>query len=159
MEASTRLLVVCLGNICRSPMAEGALRARLAEAGLQERVWVDSAGTGDWHVGEPPDHRAIACAARNGVDIGGQRARQLSVRDFSDFAAILCADRSTLRQTRAWAPSGRRDACMLLSDYAGQGEIEVPDPYTGGTAEFDHAWALVDAMARDIVQALVRRPR
>ncbi len=138
-------------------MAEGALRARLAEAGLEGRVLVDSVGTGDWHVGDPPDRRAIACAARNGVQIGGLRARQLSARDFSDFDAILCADHSTLRDTRARAPAARREACMLMSAYAGQGEIEIPDPYTGGTAEFDHAWALVDAMARDIVQALQRR--
>ena len=151
---ATRLLVVCLGNICRSPMAEGALRARLVAAGFQDRVLVDSVGTGDWHVGDPPDHRAIACAARNGVDIAGLRARQLSARDFSGFDAILCADRSTLRDARARAPAPRREACMLMSSYAGQGEIEIPDPYTGGSAEFDRAWALVDAMARDIVLAL-----
>ena len=76
MPEPTRLLVVCLGNICRSPMAEGALRARLDASPLAGRVQVDSAGTGDWHVGDPPDPRAVACAARNGVDIAAQRARQ-----------------------------------------------------------------------------------
>ena len=83
------LLVVCLGNICRSPMAEGALRARLATSPLAGRVRVDSAGTGGWHAGEPPDRRAIACARGHGVDISGQRARQLSARDFEAFDWIL----------------------------------------------------------------------
>ena len=153
------MLVVCLGNICRSPMAEGALRARLADAGLGRRVEVDSAGTGDWHVGDPPDHRAIACAARNGVDISGQRARQLSASDYATFDAILCADRSTLQHTRNRAPAARRGSCVLMSAYAGQGEGEIPDPYTGGAAEFDHAWRLVDAMAEAIVQRLAAQSR
>ncbi|WP_309297128.1 low molecular weight protein-tyrosine-phosphatase, partial [Enterobacter hormaechei] len=87
-----KLLVVCLGNICRSPMAEGALRARLDASPLAGRVQVDSAGTGDWHVGEPPDRRAIACAAGHGVDISGLRARQLHAADFDRFDWILCAD-------------------------------------------------------------------
>lgn len=155
MTTTTRLLVVCLGNICRSPMAEGVLRARLAEAGLEDRVLVDSAGTGDWHVGDPPDRRAIACAARNGVDISAQRARQLSKADFSGFDALLFADRSTLRHARGLAPASRREDCMLMSVYAGQGEIEIPDPYTGEDADFDHAWQLADTM----VVAIVRRLR
>jgi protein-tyrosine phosphatase len=158
MPAPTRLLVVCLGNICRSPMAEGALCARLAQAGLEDAVQVDSAGTGDWHVGAAPDRRAIACAARNGVDIAGQRARQLSGDDFPAFDAILCADHATLRDTKARAPAALRERCMLLSVYARQGEIEIPDPYTGGTAGFDHVWNLVDAMAQDIVAGL-QEPR
>lgn len=156
MPASTRLLVVCLGNICRSPMAEGALRAHLVRAGLTGEVHVDSAGTGDWHVGTPPDRRAIAYAARNGVDISTQRARQVSGGDFEAFDAVLCADHATLRETRARAPAALRDRCMLLSVYARQGEIEIPDPYTGDAADFDHVWGLVDAMAQDIVQGLQR---
>ncbi len=156
MAETLRLLVVCLGNICRSPMAEGALRARLREAGLDEVVEVDSVGTGEWHVGQPPDRRAIACAARNNVDIAGLRGRQLSRRDFDAFDYILCADRSTLRETAALAPDGARERCMLLSAYAGQGEVEIPDPYTGGTPEFDYAWELADGMARAIVGRLSR---
>jgi protein-tyrosine phosphatase len=159
MPAPTRLLVVCLGNICRSPMAEGALRARLAQAGLEDAVQVDSAGTGDWHVGAAPDRRAIACAARNGVAISGQRARQLAAGDFAVFDAILCADHATLRETRARSPAALRERCMLLSAYARRGEVEIPDPYTGSAADFDHAWNLVDAMARDIVQGLQQSQR
>ena len=154
MAETLRLLVVCLGNICRSPMAEGALRARLREAGLDEVVEVDSVGTGEWHVGQPPDRRAIACAARNNVDIAGLRGRQLSRRDFVAFDYILCADRSTLRQTTALAPAHARERCMLLSSYAGQGEVEIPDPYTGGTSDFDRAWELADGMARAVVRRL-----
>ncbi len=156
MAEPLSLLVVCLGNICRSPMAEGALRQRLREAGLEGRVEVDSVGTGDWHVGDPPDRRAIACAARNDVDIGDLRARQLCPQDFVRFDAILCADRDTLRHVRLLAPAAVRPRCMLLSEYAGQGEVEIPDPYTGGAREFDHAWALVDGMARAIVEKLAR---
>ena len=154
MPEPVRLLVVCLGNICRSPMAEGALRARLRAAGLDDAVEVDSAGTGDWHVGDPPDPRAIACAARHGVDIAGLRARQLAERDFSQFDAILCADRSTVRNVQARAPRDAHARVLLVSRQAGTADVEVPDPYTGGDAEFDHAWVLVDGMARDIVTRL-----
>ena len=154
MTAPLRLLIVCMGNICRSPMAEGALRRRLREAGMEGRVEVDSVGTGGWHVGDPPDRRAIDCAARNEVDIGMLRARQLGADDFDRFDAILCADRSTLRHARALAPEGARERCMLLSVFAGQGETEIPDPYTGGTREFDRAWTLADGMAQAIVRRL-----
>lgn len=159
MAEPFRLLLVCLGNICRSPMAEGALRARLHAAGLDARVEVDSVGTGDWHVGDPPDPRAIACAARNGVDIAGLRARQLARRDFDAFDVILCADRSTLREVRARSPDTARAQVLLLSRHAGDDEIDVPDPYTGGAAEFDHAWLLVDGMAEAIVGRLSARYR
>ena len=148
-----RLLVVCLGNICRSPMAEGALRMRLAEAGLAH-VHVDSAGTGGWHVGEPPDRRAIACAGRHGVDISMLRARKLQAADADRFDLLLCADRDNLRDVAARVAADARDRCLLLSEYAGQGMREVPDPYTGGDREFDHAWDLVDDMARDIARKL-----
>ena len=144
-----RLLVVCLGNICRSPMAEGALCARIAEAGLEDRVQVDSAGTGDWHAGEPPDHRAIATAARNGVDISMLRARQLRDEDFHRFDWLLCADRTNLRDARARAPAGARAGIALLRAWGGDGEgAEVADPYTGGRSHFDEVWAQVDAVAR-----------
>ena len=99
-----RLLMVCLGNICRSPLAEGAVRAHLDRSGL-DWVEVDSAGTGGWHAGEPPDHRSIAVAAGVGVDIRGQRARKLRAADFEHFDWLLCADRSVLRDVRALASS------------------------------------------------------
>lgn len=149
-----RLLIVCLGNICRSPMAEGALRTRLSEAGLGGQVQVDSVGTGDWHVGDPPDPRAIACAARNAVDISGLRARQLSRADFERFDRILCADASTLRNVLALAPQAARGRCALMSSEAGRGGADIPDPYTGDASHFDRVWTMVDAMARAIVDDL-----
>jgi len=150
-----RLLVVCLGNICRSPMAEGALRFRIAEAGLEHLVEVDSAGTGDWHVGEPPDRRAIATAARHGVDISMLRARQLQAADYHRFDWLLCADRSNLRDVRARAPAGGRGGIALLREWAGQGEgAVIADPYTGGPAQFEEVWRQVDAAARAIVERI-----
>ncbi|CAN5715906.1 low molecular weight protein-tyrosine-phosphatase [soil metagenome] len=155
MSEPLHLLVVCLGNICRSPMAEGALRHRIAEAGLQGRFELDSAGTGDWHAGQPPDPRAVATAARHGVDIGALRARQLQAADFARFDWLLCADRSNLRDVKALAPAAARAKPVLLMEWAGvAGTREVPDPYTGAEREFERAWALVDLAAKGLVARL-----
>ena len=150
-----RLLIVCLGNICRSPMAEGALRARLETAGLGEVVQVDSAGLGNWHSGQPPDRRAIACAARHGVDISGLRARKLVDEDYTRFDALLCADADVLYTVNAHAPDGVTAETGLLLTWCGLGEhAQIPDPYTLNTAAFEHAWDLVDAAAAAIVARL-----
>jgi len=147
--------MVCLGNICRSPMAEGALRARLEASPVAGQVDVDSAGTGDWHAGEAPDRRAIACARSHGVDIGGQRARQLRAVDFDDYDWLLCADASNLRDVRKLAPAGRRERVVLLLDWAGiEPDGEVPDPYTGGPDDFRQVWRLVDSAAQAVVARL-----
>lgn len=156
---TTRLLVVCLGNICRSPLAEGALRARIEASPLAGRVMVDSAGTGGWHAGEPPDRRAIACARGHGVDIAGLRARQLRARDFEDFHWLLCADANNLRDVRALAPPGARERTALLLDWAGTvPHGEVPDPYYGDGSHFEGVWQLVDTAARAVVARLSARP-
>lgn len=156
---TTRLLVVCLGNICRSPLAEGALRARIEASPLAGRVMVDSAGTGGWHAGEPPDRRAIACARGHGVDIAGLRARQLRARDFEDFHWLLCADADNLRDVRALAPPGARERTALLLDWAGTlPHGEVPDPYYGDGSHFEGVWQLVDTAARAVVDRLSARP-
>lgn len=147
----TRLLVVCLGNICRSPVAEGALRARIAAAGLAEGIEVDSCGTGDWHVGDPPDPRAIASAAGHGVDIAGLRARTLEDADYRTFDVLLCADASTLRIVRDRQPAGVTGEIALFLDWAGQGGGDVPDPYTGDASDFESVWQLVDAAASTVV--------
>ena len=156
MADSVRLLMVCLGNICRSPTAEGILRARVAEAGLADRVTVDSAGTGDWHVDCSPDPRAIATAAGHGVDISHLRGRQLSARDFDEFDWLLCADRSNLRDVRALAPdAAARSRVQLLLDWAGvEADAEVPDPYTGGADQFEHVWRLLERAADGVVRRL-----
>lgn len=152
MAEPLRLLMLCMGNICRSPMAEGALRARLQAAGFADRVEIDSAGTGGWHAGDPPDPRAIATAAAHGVGIGMLRARKLATADFDRFDRILCADRDNLAEARARSTSASRDRVVLLRAWAGCGEpAEIPDPYTGGPREFDHAWSLADEAAERIV--------
>jgi protein-tyrosine phosphatase len=149
------LLVVCLGNICRSPMAEGALRARIEVSPLAGQVVLDSVGTGNWHSGEPPDPRAIATAARHGVDISGLRARQLSRDDFSRHDWLLCADRNNLRDVRARGPSEAHSRCALLLDWAGMAaDSDVPDPYTGGEAEFEAVWTMLDRAAQGMVARL-----
>jgi len=155
MAEPLRLLMLCMGNICRSPMAEGALRARLQSAGLADAVEIDSAGTGGWHAGDPPDPRAIATAAANGVDIGMLRARKLAIEDFDRFDWILCADRVNLAQAQARKPITGHGRPMLLREWAGCcEEREIPDPYAGGSHEFEHAWSLADEAAQRIVERI-----
>ena len=153
--STQRLLMVCLGNICRSPMAEGALRARLQSAGLGKRLEVDSAGLGKWHAGQPPDRRAIKCAAGHGVDISDLRGRQITDADYTEFDVLLCADADVLYTVRAHAPAIASAQTDLLLDWAGLGvNAQIPDPYTQDTAAFEHAWSLVDAAAQAIVHRL-----
>ena len=155
MAEPLRLLMLCMGNICRSPMAEGALRARLQAAGLGGRVEIDSAGTGSWHAGDPPDPRAIATAAAHGVDIGMLRARSLLLEDFQRFDWILCADRDNLSRVAPRLPPAGRARAMLLREWAGYDEaLEIPDPYTGGSDEFERAWSLADEAAARIVERI-----
>ncbi|NHF65705.1 low molecular weight protein-tyrosine-phosphatase [Xanthomonas hortorum] len=152
-----KVLIVCLGNICRSPMGEGALRARLDQARLSRRIEVDSAGTGDWHAGEPPDPRAIHCARGHGVNISGLRARQVRAADFEHFDWVLCADNSNLRDLQRLASAPLRDKVALWLPWAGVAERdEIPDPYTGGMDDFERAWQLVDTAASQTVARLTR---
>lgn len=148
------VLVVCLGNICRSPMAEGVLRARLQEAGLGDKVHVDSAATGRSHIGFAPDERAIACAAKHGVDISEQRARALVMEDYSEFDVILCADRTILHDARIRKPRTTHADVELMMEWAGLGKKDVPDPYCGDQRDFERAWKLVDAMASGVVERI-----
>ena len=146
------ILMVCLGNICRSPMAEGILRLRLEEAGLGNRVRVDSAATGTSHIGHPPDERAIACAARNGVDISNQRARRLVAEDFDEFDVVLCADRTILHDARIRKPRTAHAQVELMLEWSGAGKKDVPDPYYGSQRDFDQAWKLVEKVAAGVVE-------
>ncbi|MFP7721491.1 low molecular weight protein-tyrosine-phosphatase [Lysobacter sp. A3-1-A15] len=154
-----KLLVVCLGNICRSPTAEGLIRDRLEASHLRGRVVVDSAGTGDWHAGQPPDRRSVACAARHGVDIGGLRARQVEPEDFHAFDWILCADKANLRDVKQVAPARARAEVALLLEWAGLEPAlrEVPDPYAGDVNEFERVWALLERAADGVVERLSRQ--
>lgn len=154
MAGSLGVLMVCLGNICRSPMAEGVLQARLLEAGLAGRVRVDSAATGRSHLGHAPDERAIACARKHGIDISGQRARALVAEDFDDFDFILCADRTILHDARIRKPRTSHADVELLLEWSGVGKKDIPDPYYGDARDFEKAFRLVDAAALGVVERI-----
>jgi protein-tyrosine phosphatase len=154
MARKLGVLMVCLGNICRSPMAEGVLLARLEEAGLADKVRVDSAATGRSHVGHAPDERAIACAKKHGIDIASQRARALTMEDFDAFDFILCADRTILHDARVRKPRTSHADVELLLEWSGVGKKDVPDPYYGDARDFEKAFKLVDAAALGVVERI-----
>ena len=150
-----RILFVCLGNICRSPTAEGVLRHLLATEAPGLGVEVDSAGTGDYHLGEPPDLRSQRAAKRRGIDLSGLSARQVNRRDFDDFDLILAMDRKNLRDLNVIKPTGSRAQVRLFLEYAGEsGVSEVPDPYTGDAADFEHVLDLVTSASRRLISRL-----
>ncbi|WP_192036625.1 low molecular weight protein-tyrosine-phosphatase [Halomonas sp. YLGW01] len=149
-----RVLFVCLGNICRSPTAEGMLRHKLEAAGLAERVTIDSCGTGDWHVGKAPDRRAAAAAAERGIDLSGLRARQLDRADFERFDYLLAMDHDNLDDLLAMRPGDCQAHVGLFLDFAGRREAAVPDPYYGGEAGFDEVLDLVESAADGLIEAL-----
>ncbi|WP_194954278.1 low molecular weight protein-tyrosine-phosphatase [Sphingopyxis solisilvae] len=144
------ILFLCLGNICRSPLAEGAARAAFTAAGIDARL--DSAGTGDWHVGRPPDPRAQAEARRRGIDISNLRARQLAREDFYRFDLILAADTANLREARALAPADATARVRLMLDLVPERRGEsVTDPYYGEDDGFAATWDDVGAVAAALV--------
>jgi protein-tyrosine phosphatase len=146
---AARLLFVCLGNICRSPTAEGAMRALVRDAGLGDSIEIDSAGTGGWHVGSPPDPRAVAAAGARGIALEGF-ARQVRQDDFEHFDLLLAMDRSNLRELRQMAGGEEQRAKVrLLREFdpagTGDGDLDVPDPYYGAPGGFDEVFDLVQA--------------
>lgn len=154
MSRPPSVLFVCLGNICRSPLAEGALRAEAERLRLE--VEVDSAGTGDWHAGEAPDRRAQAVARANGVDISGLRARQVTGDDFRRFDLILALDQQNLADLERFRPADSTARLGLLMDHVpGREGRPVVDPWFGDDAGFDTTWAEVAEAARALARALV----
>ncbi len=152
MAEKVAVLFVCLGNICRSPLAEAAFRRELKAIGLE--VETDSAGTGDWHVGEAPDRRAQAVAKRNGIDISGYRARLITSEDFRRFTHIVALDRKNLAVLKAMRPADSTAELSLLLDHVkGREGQAVADPYYGEEDGFDITWAEVTEGAK----ALLRR--
>lgn len=151
-----RILFVCLGNICRSPTAEGVLRHLLAtEEAPGAGVEVDSAGTGDYHVGAPPDRRSQRAAKRRGIDLSSLSARQVRRQDFEDFDLILAMDRQNLRDLQAIKPLGSHAEVRLFLEYAGEpGASEVPDPYTGSAEAFEHVLDLLTDASRRLIGRL-----
>ena len=149
------VLFVCLGNICRSPLAEAAFRAEAERQGLE--VEVDSAGTGEWHVGRPPDPRSIAVAARNGVDIAHLRARQVRPADFERFDHVVALDRENLAALRRMRPpSARAQLSLLLDHVEGREGQAVADPYYGEAEHFDLAWQDAVSGAEGLARRLAR---
>lgn len=151
-----RVLMVCTGNICRSPIAEGVLRAKLQQAGLHTRVVVDSAGTHGYHSGEAPDPRAIRVAARRGVELAMLRARPVQPEDFSRFHWLLAMDEANLGWLHSRRPEGAGPRIGLLMEHATRhpGVREVPDPYYGAAAGFERVLDLVEDACEGVVACL-----
>jgi low molecular weight protein-tyrosine phosphatase len=156
-----RLLFVCLGNICRSPSAEGVMRRLVREAGLEDSIELDSAGTGGWHVGSPPDPRAVAVAQARGIALDGS-ARQFVVDDLDYFDLVLAMDRSNLSALRERARGeDERAKIRLLREFdpasAGEEDPEVPDPYYGAPGGFDEVLDLVEAACAGLLAQIRAR--
>ncbi|MHA7815195.1 MAG: low molecular weight protein-tyrosine-phosphatase [Pseudohaliea sp.] len=155
MSSENGVLFVCLGNICRSPTADAVFREQVARAGLAGRVRIDSCGTAGYHVGEPPDARATAAAARRGYDLSPLRARQFAPVDFERFDYILAMDESNLAHLEALRPAeyrGRLDLFLALAPALGR--REVPDPYYGGERGFEEVLDLVEGAGEALLAEL-----
>ncbi len=146
-----KILVVCLGNICRSPMGQGVIEKRAAEAGLA--VEVDSAGLGAWHIGDPPNPRGLKAASARGYDNSRQRARQVRASVFHDFDLILGMDADNIAGLERLRPGGARAEVRLFHP-SGR---DIPDPYYGGLPDYEHALDLIEEAARDLIAALSNR--
>ncbi|WP_095155606.1 low molecular weight protein-tyrosine-phosphatase [Pseudomonas sp. Irchel 3E13] len=152
-----RVLFVCLGNICRSPTAEGVLRHQLTEAGLADVIEVASAGTGDWHVGKQPDSRTRRAAQLRGYDLSSQRAQQVRVEHFNEYDLILAMDKSNLANLQSLRPGhATAELDLFLRRYDGAID-EVPDPYYGGEQGFEQVLDLIEAACRGLVVELKGR--
>lgn len=149
-----KILMVCLGNICRSPLAEGILRHRLDAMGRDD-VLVDSAGTSAYHVGEPPDPRSIAVAERHGIDIRGLRARQLTAEDGNQFDWILVMDDQNLASARRMLPEAHHKIHKLLYWYQPAQTPDVPDPYYGGQDGFEQVFQLIDRGCQAFIEQVL----
>ena len=154
IKEKTSVLFVCMGNICRSPTAEGVFRHFVNEAGLADKIDVDSAGTHAYHVGEPPDRRASAAAERRGMSLADIKARRVADSDFERFDFIIAMDEDNQARLIDQAPDEYRDKVQLFLSYASVRETEVPDPYYGGAAGFERVLDLVEEASRGLLETL-----
>jgi protein-tyrosine phosphatase len=153
-----RILFVCMGNICRSPTAEGVFRRLVLERAPQLPLEIDSAGTHDYHVGEAPDSRSVAAAARRGIDLRGLRAREISDEDFERFDLILAMDRLNYVTLLERAPESSHERIRLFMDFAAGSDCEdVPDPYYGGPLGFEQVLDLAEEAAAGLLEEVMRR--
>ncbi len=154
---SVKVLFVCLGNICRSPISQGVFEDVLRREGLEGEVEVDSAGTGSYHIGDVPDARATKSAAGRGIKLGSQRARQLALEDCDRFDYILVMDRQNYEAAAATC-RGKRAELRLFMEYAPDlPDTEVPDPYFGGDGGFERAMDLAEAASEGLVEDIRRQ--
>lgn len=152
-EVMVKVLFVCMGNICRSPMAQGVFAERIKKAGLEHRVAIDSAGTHAFHVGEMPDERARNAASKRGIDISDQRARRFRTEDFEEFDYVLAMDRDNHAMLRFVCPSGLEHKLRMFLEFASEiEEAEVPDPYYGGERGFEKVLDLVERAAEGLLE-------
>lgn len=153
-----RVLFVCMGNICRSPTAEGVFRYLVQQERLEEVIDIDSAGTHAYHVGDPPDQRAQSAALRRGIDISGQIARRVRPEDFLSFDYILAMDMENLQHLQSWCPPDQEHKLSLFLDFASDlEESEVPDPYYGGTSGFDRVLDMIEAASQQLLLHIRRK--
>lgn len=156
MVVVVRVLFVCLGNICRSPLAQGVFEDVLRREGLGDEVFVDSAGTGSWHVGHPPDERAQKSASLRGIDLSSQRARRIGPDDCQSFDYVLTMDEENYQTVAALCREGGAEVRPFL-DYAPErAEIEVPDPFYGGSEGFEHVLDLVEEASEGLLEDIRR---
>ena len=150
---SSKILMVCLGNICRSPLAEGIMRAKLSKDFI-----VDSAGTGGWHAGELPDKRSISTAKNRGLDITSQRARQFKISDFNTFDYIYVMDNSNYKDVMALAPNEevKSKVKLILNELFPNENVDVPDPYYGGQEGFENVFNMLNE-ACDVIAGKLKR--
>ena len=151
------VLFVCMGNICRSPTAEGVFRHYVNQAGLAELFEIDSAGTHAYHVGEPPDKRAQQAAERRGFSLADIRARRVAPEDFERFHHIFAMDQDNLVMLHEQAEAGQREKIRLFLEYSSGPETEVPDPYYGGATGFERVLDLVEDASRGLLDVLGKR--
>jgi len=153
-----RVLFVCLGNICRSPTAEGVFRLTVERAGLGDAIVIDSAGTHAYHIGEPPDSRAQDAAARRGIDLSPLRGRRVSATDLQEFDYVLAMDRENYRNLLDICPPGYEERVVMLMDFApDRPEEEVPDPYFGGSGGFDRVLDMIEDAAEGLLNHIRQR--
>lgn len=153
-----RVLFVCLGNICRSPTAEGVFRHVVERAGLQDRIEIDSAGTHAYHIGDPPDIRSQEAARRRGIDLSGLRGRKVTAEDIERFDYILAMDEENLANLRAICPAGLDEKIHLLLEFApNRPEHEVPDPYFGGESGFERVLDMIDEASHGLLAQIRHR--
>lgn len=163
MDLPARLLFVCLGNICRSPTAEAVMRKLVTDAGIDDKFEIDSAGTGSWHVGDPPDNRSTAAAAARGIKMGG-RARRVTEADFFHFDLLIAMDSMNFEDLKSLAPTSEHESKLYMlrefdPETNGDGDLDVPDPYYGGARGFDDVIDLIEAACNGLLDHVMAAER